>query len=168
MNENDVVYLLKKAENIGVEVWITGGWGVDALIGRQTRPHNDIDIFIQKKDTPTFTKMLSMNGYCEISSESDDQIVWSDTCNRKVDLHLFEFAEAETLRFENQIYPFNILDGKGTIGGISVRCMPVDAQVHYHQDYECREKDRQDVLLLCKTFGLPVPEIFQSETIKTL
>ena len=69
MNENDVIDFLKKAERIGVEVWIDGGWGVDALVGHQTRPHNDIDIFIQKKDATPFIKMLSSNGYCETKME---------------------------------------------------------------------------------------------------
>ena len=50
MNEKDVIDLLEKIEQIGIDVWIDGGWGVDALLGRQTRPHNDIDIFVQKKD----------------------------------------------------------------------------------------------------------------------
>ena len=25
-----------------------GGWGVDALLGTQTRVHNDIDLFVEK------------------------------------------------------------------------------------------------------------------------
>jgi hypothetical protein len=27
----------------GITVWLDGGWGVDALLGRQTRPHSDLD-----------------------------------------------------------------------------------------------------------------------------
>ena len=34
----------------GVRWWITGGWGVDLLLGRQTRPHNDVDIWIDAAD----------------------------------------------------------------------------------------------------------------------
>ncbi|MDR2927898.1 MAG: hypothetical protein LBV41_06845 [Cytophagaceae bacterium] len=44
MNENDVIDLLKKAGQIGVDIWLDGDWGVDTLIERQTRPHNNIDI----------------------------------------------------------------------------------------------------------------------------
>jgi lincosamide nucleotidyltransferase A/C/D/E len=74
---------------------------------------------------------------------------------------LFEFAEAGTLRFQNKIYPADIFNGKGTIGGITVRCMPAEAQVLYHQGYEQKEKDRHDVLLLCKTFGISIPEEYE-------
>ena len=33
-----------------IYIWIDGGWGVDALLGTQTRAHQDLDIVIQKKD----------------------------------------------------------------------------------------------------------------------
>ena len=163
MSENDVIDLLKKTGQLGIDVWITGGWGVDALIGRQTRPHNDIDFFVQKKDTAVFTKMIRSNGYCETNIEEIDIMVWCDTYDRIIDLHLFEFAGEGTLRFQNKIYPADIFNGKGTIGGITVRCMPAEAQVQYHKDYEIREKDIQDVLLLCKTFGLPIPEEYEKQ-----
>jgi len=160
MNENDVVDLLKKIKNVGIDLWITGGWGVDALIGYKTRPHNDIDLFIQKKDEIAFIEMISSDGYRETKMEytTDDHTVWSDADGRTIDLHLFEFAEAETLRFENESYPSNVLNGKGQIGGVSVNCLTVEAQLQYHQGYEHSEKDIHDVLLLCKTFGLPIPE----------
>ena len=156
MSEHDVIDFLKNAERIGVEVWIDGGWGVDALVGHQTRPHNDIDIFIQKKDTTEFTKMLKSNGYRETQMDytTVDHTAWCDDHDRIIDLHLFEFAEAGTLRFENEIYPSDIFNGKGLIGGIAVRCLTAEAQILYHQSYEQKEKDRHDVQLLCKTFGL--------------
>ena len=73
MNEKDVVDLLKKVESIGIKVWITGGWGVDAILGQQTRPHSDIDFFVQKKDAFAFIEMIKSNGYCCTKVESDDQ-----------------------------------------------------------------------------------------------
>ena len=27
-------------------VWLMGGWGVDALLGRQARPHHDLDVLV--------------------------------------------------------------------------------------------------------------------------
>jgi lincosamide nucleotidyltransferase A/C/D/E len=46
IKEGNIVDILHKAGKNGVDVWIAGGWGVDALIGQQTRPHNDFDIFV--------------------------------------------------------------------------------------------------------------------------
>lgn len=28
----------------GADVWVGGGWGIDALVGRQTRQHRDLDL----------------------------------------------------------------------------------------------------------------------------
>jgi hypothetical protein len=33
MSEDNVIDLLKKAEQINVDVWLDGGWGEDALLG---------------------------------------------------------------------------------------------------------------------------------------
>jgi len=163
--EEDAVDLLKKTALIGVDVWIDGGWGVDALIGRQTRPHNDIDIFVQKKDAKAFTEMLSANGYRETKMEytTEDHTCWQTMDDCIIDLHLFQFADSETLRFENEIYPSAVLNGTGTIGGVTVRCLTAEAQLLYHQGYEHKEKDVHDVLLLCKTFGLPIPKEYEKQ-----
>lgn len=162
MNERDVVALLEIAEQIGVGVWIDGGWGIDALFGYQTRPHNDIDIFIEKKCADIFVNMLTSEGYQEAKTEytTTDHTVWKDASDRIIDLHLFGFIDEETLNYGGEAYPSNILNGKGTIGGIDVRCMTAGAQIQFHQGYEHSDKDIHDVLLLCKTFGFPVPEGF--------
>ncbi len=28
----------------GLPVWLDGGWAIDALLGRQRRPHDDLDL----------------------------------------------------------------------------------------------------------------------------
>lgn len=165
MNENDVIDLLKKLENIGIEVWIDGGWGVDALLGRQTRPHNDLDIFVQKKDGVVLTEMLISNGYRETKMEytTNDHTVWRDMDDRIIDLHLFEFAEVGTLRYDNETYSSDALNGKGIIGGITVRCLTPEAQLLFHQGYEPDEKDEHDVMLLCETFGFSLPDEYKKQ-----
>ena len=107
--------------------------------------------------------MIKTNGFCCTKIESDDQSVWCAANDRTIDLHLFEFAEEGALRFENETYPSGILNGKGTIGEVMVRCLTAEAQVIYHQGYEQKEKDRHDVLLLCHTFGFSIPEEYACE-----
>ena len=46
----DVCEILEMLSEASVKVFLDGGWGVDALIGRETRTHNDIDLFVEKKD----------------------------------------------------------------------------------------------------------------------
>ena len=66
MTEHDIVDLLKVSESLGIMVWVGGGWGVDALIGSQTRPRNDIDVYIEKGNADGFIKMLTSKGYSEV------------------------------------------------------------------------------------------------------
>jgi lincosamide nucleotidyltransferase A/C/D/E len=165
MSETDAVDLLKTIEDSGIGIWIDGGWGVDALIGRQTRPHNDIDIFIEKKDRPAFIELLTLSGYRKIDMEfsTENHSVWHDSSGHEIDLHLFEFFGATSLSYDNETYPASVLNGEGQIGGIPVRCMTAEAQMLFHQGYEQTEKDVHDVLLLCKTFGFSVPAEYEKE-----
>ena len=160
MNEHDAVEILKSAEQLDIEVWLDGGWGVDALLGKQTRPHNDIDIFIEKRNAADYTNWLTANGYSEVLMDyaTESHSVWRDADDRIIDLHLFEFGEAGIISFEGEAYPSEVIDGKGIIGGLAVRCLTAEAQVMFHQGYELTDKDFHDVRLLCETFGIDEKE----------
>jgi lincosamide nucleotidyltransferase A/C/D/E len=168
MSELDIVDLLNSAENLGITVWVGGGWGVDALIGSQTRPRNDIDVYLEGKNADSFVKILKSKGYAETETEytTKSHTVWETSSNHVVDLHLIDFKEedAESLYFEGDAYPRYVLDGKGTIGGLAVQCFTAEAQLLFHQGYEHNERDIHDVLQLCKTFDLDVPDEYKNCT----
>jgi lincosamide nucleotidyltransferase A/C/D/E len=44
MDGDEVVRLMQVFDGQGLDVVVDGGWGVDALLGKQTRQHNDLDI----------------------------------------------------------------------------------------------------------------------------
>ena len=44
MTAKDAINLYKLFDQHGIKVWIDGGWGVDALLGRQTCKHDDLDV----------------------------------------------------------------------------------------------------------------------------
>jgi hypothetical protein len=46
MSLGEVLAVLDAVRSVGCRFWIEGGWGVDALVGHQTRPHRDVDIDI--------------------------------------------------------------------------------------------------------------------------
>jgi len=66
MTSVDVLDFYRMISEMRVEIWIDGGWGVDALLGEQTRPHKDLDIAIQEKDVPMLRQALQMRGYEEV------------------------------------------------------------------------------------------------------
>src|SRR4051794_7335199 len=41
---DEVLAVVRVIREVGCRFWLEGGWGVDALVGRQTRPHRDVDI----------------------------------------------------------------------------------------------------------------------------
>jgi lincosamide nucleotidyltransferase A/C/D/E len=51
MSEDVVVQLLQLFDQHGIEVVVDGGWGVDALLGKQTRVHADVDIALEHKES---------------------------------------------------------------------------------------------------------------------
>jgi lincosamide nucleotidyltransferase A/C/D/E len=66
MTANDVVEIVQLFNQNHLEVIIDGGWGVDALLGEQTRTHGDLDIAIQHKDVAQVRALLEARGYKDV------------------------------------------------------------------------------------------------------
>ena len=43
MSGEDVIEILDRLDAAGVRYWVHGGWGKDALLGQETRPHDDLE-----------------------------------------------------------------------------------------------------------------------------
>ena len=50
-----VHWFLNLFDELGITVWIDGGWDVDALLGEWTREHQDLDIMISWEDSAILT-----------------------------------------------------------------------------------------------------------------
>jgi Aminoglycoside-2''-adenylyltransferase len=59
----DVIELYSALRAEGVRVWVDGGWGIDVLLGRQTRPHKDFDAIAAFEDLPALTQLLDSRGF---------------------------------------------------------------------------------------------------------
>ena len=62
----DVIGIYTEWENLNIKTWVDGGWDVDALLGEQTRPHQDLDIVVQQEDVPRLRHMLQERGFRDI------------------------------------------------------------------------------------------------------
>lgn len=51
------------SETIGVEFWLRGGWAIDFLLGKITRPHDDIDLVTWIKNWEQLENELVKAGY---------------------------------------------------------------------------------------------------------
>jgi len=60
---SEVLAVVKWLTDVGAVYQINGGWAVDALAGRQTRPHRDVDVFVDERYVPALTDWLRDRGY---------------------------------------------------------------------------------------------------------
>lgn len=163
MRRQDVLELYSTLESLGIGIWIDGGWGVDALLGEETRPHSDLDIAIETRHLPALTALLAGRGYTD--RPRDDTSPWNfvlgDDAGRLVDIHVIELdAQGRGIYGppENGVfYPASALTGRGSIGGHPVRCISPEDMVRFHTGYPPRDTDIADVHRLCDRFGLPLP-----------
>jgi len=166
MTAADVVSLYTELKNLGIAIWIDGGWSVDALLGEQTRPHSDFDIAIQHKDVAKLCGLLQSSGYREIKLEEARpwNFVLADAYGRAIDFHVIAIDEKGDGIYgppeNNEMYPAASLTGTGSILGQAVRCISPEWMVKFHSGYQLKEKDFRDVSALCKKFGIPLPEAF--------
>ena len=167
MVSSDVIDLYSSLENLGVKIWIDGGWSVDALLGEQSRSHQDLDIAIEEKDAPKLKEMLRGRGYKEIRLEDarDWNFVLGDKYGRELDVHVIVFDSQGNGIYgpkENgEMYPAGSLTGTGLIEGRTVRCVSAEWMVKFHSGYELRDKDFQDVSALCTKFGIDLPSEYK-------
>ncbi|MFL5939492.1 MAG: nucleotidyltransferase domain-containing protein, partial [Gaiellaceae bacterium] len=90
MNEDDVLDVLRRLDAAGLAWWIDGGWGVDALLGEETRPHDDLDLIVRREDLDRARALLP-----EFVRVEDDwwpaRYVLRDASGRQIDFHPVTF-----------------------------------------------------------------------------
>jgi lincosamide nucleotidyltransferase A/C/D/E len=168
----DAIRIYMTLMDNGMQAWVTGGWGIDALLGRQTRPHKDLDVLMLLDDIIRMRAMLGGGGYGlkELWSENLQTVdaegnetatayVLQDPEGREIDVHAlrpsgrgkwipaWEDTELRTFTKED-------LGGKGWIAGERVQCISAEMQVRSHTGYTLPETHVRDLELLREKFGV--------------
>ena len=150
--------------------WVMGGWGVDALLGRQTRNHHDLDLLVSFDDLGALQDLLFEQGFSR-------KLIWDDE-NRWVDVRGVQsptaFVEADGRGRELDVHVIqlvpggapiplcdvpwsfdehSLLNGVGTIAGAPVRCVSTETQLQMHAGYELPPNHQQDVERLRELLG---------------
>lgn len=159
MTADNVIEILQLLNQNHIEVIIDGGWGVDALLGEQTRRHEDLDIAIEHKDVTKIRSLLEARGYQDVPRDDtrDCNFVLGDDQGHLVDIHTFTFDDDGNLVYGVE-YPSDSLNGMGFILGHAVKCITPAWMVKFHTGYPLDENDYQDVKALCQHFGLEIPQ----------
>jgi lincosamide nucleotidyltransferase A/C/D/E len=146
-----------------VEMWIDGGWGVDALLGEQTREHDDLDVVIALADVQAFETALAGVGYERSAGAAPTSFVLVNAEGRQVDAHPVVFDDLRGggvyLMEDGRewVYPAEGFAGRGRVGSRDVRCLTPEVQVLVHDGYELEEKDYRELFLLHDRFGVELP-----------
>ena len=160
----DVINIYKKLDSFGLIIWLDGGWGVDALLGEETRLHDDLDIIIQEKDVLALSELLAIQGYIKLQREDTTDwnfILVNDHCH-EIDVHVIVFDNNGNGIYgpveKNIYYPVQSFKGKGYVNALFVRCLTPEYQIVSHTGYKIRDKDIKDVMALCKKFNIKIPK----------
>ena len=150
----------------GCRVWLDGGWAVDAIIGKETREHDDLDLVGELDAVEKVLEALVPLGYRLETDERPIRVVFAGTNGRSVDFHTVVFDEGGggvqpqpaggTFR-----YPPEGFSGTGTVASRNLPCLSAEVQMACHVGYEPDEKDRHDVALLAERFGLKLPPAYR-------
>ena len=156
----DVHWYLGLFDALEITVWIDGGWGVDALLGEQTRSHADLDIVVQETEVSLLRHALIDAGHVVVSR--DDTRAWNFVMGvpyvRELDFHVVAFDDSGNGVYgppENGVaYPAAAFSASGRIGSRAVRCLTAEYQIDSHTGYDLSPKDVADVIALRDRFGV--------------
>ncbi len=159
MEAGRVVEVLDLLHRAGIRAWVAGGWAVDAVVGRQTRSHGDLDLAVDATRLDRLMALLGEHRFHVTVDWLPSRVELTAADGRKVDLHPVAFrpdgsglqAALDGPGFE---YP---ADGfaTGSIGGRSVPCLSVAQQLRFREGYPPRDVDLHDLALLRAVAGVP-------------
>ena len=157
---HSVHWFLDLFDELGITVWIDGGWGVDALLGEQTRDHEDLDIIMGWEDSERLTDGLLEKGFLHVYDDDrkDRNYVMRHRSHGSIDFHVISFSGNGGAIYGpgevDEVISKSELNSTGWIGGRRVRCLSPEYQVRSHSGYELHPSDFADMKALNKKFGV--------------
>jgi lincosamide nucleotidyltransferase A/C/D/E len=157
-----VLQVMDRLAEGGLAVWLDGGWGVDSLLGEQTREHDDLDLVLALDASDAATGVLATLGYRPSEDERPTRLVLRDGDGRQIDIHTVIFDDGgggvqKLPGGRSYRYPPAGFTGRGEVAGRPVPCMTAEVQIACHLGYPPTDKDRRDVAALARRFALPMP-----------
>lgn len=153
MDATKVHEVLAALAGAGCPCWISGGWGVDALAGRQTRPHRDLDLAVDAAHEPAAMRALAALGYTVETDWRPVRVELVEPGDGRVDLHPVAFGhpdgDGRQAGLDGAWFDYPRADlTTGTIAGRPVPCISPRLQLVFHQGYDHRDVDLLDLALL--------------------
>jgi lincosamide nucleotidyltransferase A/C/D/E len=168
MKSTNTVRIVSALRRAGVEATVGGGWAIDALLGPQTRPHADLDLWAVAEDLEALTRTFVGLGLDRLFPWGDDRpwnFVVHDGAERRVDLHFYEHVSGTRVHYgsvgSGEVFDLSYLRAHGTIDEADVLCESPEWALQCHTGYPPRPVDLDDVRNLCAGFNLELPDAFR-------
>lgn len=160
--EEHAIGLMNLLTDRSIEWWIAGGWGIDALVGYQTRLHRDLDVLIPLPQTLRVHRLLLDEGFSVESDWFPTRFEMIHPDGRAIDVHPVRLDREGGGRLELEdgewwTFDAEALSGRGTIGAREARCQSVAEQIRCHTGYEPSGTDRADMKHLATHFKVEIP-----------
>jgi lincosamide nucleotidyltransferase A/C/D/E len=154
---DEVLTVSQTLSEAGIRHWLGGGWGVDALVGRQTRPHRDLDLAVEADGLVAAVQLLAARGYAPDTVWLPIRLELAADGGRWVDLHPVVFDGVGNGRQAGPdgtsfLYPAADL-GAGAVAGHPLPCLSARLQRVFHSGYPPRAVDEADLALLADVPG---------------
>jgi lincosamide nucleotidyltransferase A/C/D/E len=161
---HEVVAILDLIEAAAIPVWLDGGWGVDALLGTQTRRHDDLDLVVALDRVDDVLRAAAPLGFALVEDQRPTRAILRSPDARQIDLHPVTFDAGGTGWQAGAApdgtdcpYPASGF-GRGEVLGRAVPCLTADLQLAHHRGYEPRARDHHDIRALASAFDLDLPD----------
>ena len=165
MPASAVLAVLAALDRAGIAAWVAGGWGVDAVVGEQTRAHRDLDLAVRSEQIDAAITALTSLDYRVERDLRPVRLVVAASDGRSVDLHPVTFGDDGVGRQpgdDGRVFEYPpAAFGSGRIGGVAVRCLTVEQLVRFHLGYEPLAHDRRDMAVLHDRLGIELPEPYR-------
>lgn len=166
MTAADVLEILAFIEAAGIRAWVDGGWGIDALVGAQTREHADLDIAVSSSDEAALREVCTRRGFHEVSAEPHNPVL-ADGRGRRLDVHFVDLTVTRPGTrgwdvYGDIAYDVGAFEGAGVIAGKPVPCTTAVSQLRSHTGYAFDQDDIHDVLALCRALDLEAPAEYRA------
>lgn len=164
VSAEDAVHLCELLEQHHIRFWVMGGWGVDALLHRQTRTHKDLDILALLGNLPQLQMLFAEQGFIlklvweenrwvDMDGAPDrlpTAFVVADAQGREIDVHIIDIgADGAIIQHYDSPWPLpNALTGQGSIAGTAITCVSRETQIAMHTGYTLPEAHLRDLELL--------------------
>ncbi len=170
MTAEKLIEIYSGLESLSVRPILDGGWGVDALLGTETRAHKDVDLIITKNDLQKVKDHLLLQGFTDCTEDGVWWHFFMESNDATIDFIVVQPEKSGGAylgpRENNMFFPEEAFNGTGRVLGKEVRCLPANYRIRsltkdfgvvVKNNYQISAQDCQDMIALCKKFNIDIP-----------